>query len=157
MSLSNLVRLLVERDETGEVVINAKGKPNPTWMTPISIHFYKAEPTQSPEENLWREAVARLVLDAVGFASVGNKSKPERLKSMAEAQATFRNDKNGAALMFAAAGIEFEPVHEAIMQILDSRELSEDEEEKITRSPSRSAGLDHGVSQGKKVRRSGTG
>ena len=63
MSLSNLVRLLVKRDERGDMLLNDDDKPYPTWVTPVALHFWKADkPTaplrgcSSPEELLWREA-----------------------------------------------------------------------------------------------------
>jgi hypothetical protein len=131
MSLSNLVRLLVKRDAKGDPVL-AKGKPIPTWMTPVALHFWKADEPKTREENLWREVAARLTLDALGFTSVGNKSKQERVKAMSEAQALFRYSPEDAMLVFMAGGIQFAPVQDAVMKIIDEKDLFNESEEEIS-------------------------
>lgn len=134
MSLSNLVRMLVKRDPKGEVIINPKTtKPIPTWVSPVALHFWKAEPPMTREVNLWREVAARLTLDALGFTSVANKSKQERVKAMAEAQAMFRYEPGDIGLIFMAGGVAFDPVYEAVLKIIDNKDLfSNDSEENLS-------------------------
>lgn len=131
MSLSNLVRMLVKRDARGEIVVGGNGKPIPTWATPVALHFWKADAPKSPEENLWREVAARLTLDAIGFSSVANKSKQERIRAMSEAQGIFRYSPEDAMLVFMAGGVQFQPVHDAVMEIIEKREFTDEPEESI--------------------------
>lgn len=135
MSLSNLVRLLVKRDKRGDAILK-DGKPLPTWIAPVALHFWKVDKPNAklrgcstPEELLWRETAARLTLDAIGFTSVANKSKQERVKAMAEAQAAFRYDPESVMLIFAAAGVDFRPVLDAVLEIIDKRDLFNGSEE----------------------------
>ena len=123
MSFSNLVRMMVQRDTKGQPVLDKRDNAIPTWLTMAAFPFFKAEAAIMVEQVLWREVAARLVLDALGFASVANKTPEDRIKAMAEAQAFLRDDEEHAKLVFYAAGIEFDPVRREVLKIIDERDL----------------------------------
>lgn len=123
MSLGILARMLAERDGN-----HWKAGPNnkaiATFMSPVVIHFYKADEPRSPEETLWRWIAARAVLDALGFTPPlrNSRNNKEHLATMHEAQSWFRTGWQ-AKEVFTNAGMPYEPVRDSVLKLIGEMKL----------------------------------
>lgn len=91
--------------------------------------FGTASRPESREELLWREVAARITLDACGYTNFSKADKGEyreHLKAMGEAHQWFRYDHDDVVAVFDLAGVRYEPVIEAILEHIDTKDLFND-------------------------------
>jgi hypothetical protein len=87
----------------------------PDIPEPIQRAFLLADEPSSAEENLWREVVARAVLDALGQTGLTNEPE-QHIRAIREARRWFR-DEPFAEDVFLMGGIGYAPVRRAVLGV----------------------------------------
>jgi hypothetical protein len=78
------------------------------------------EECSSPEQELWRDFIARMALDALGVTGI-SKRKPEHKQAISEARDWFWHSYDDMQLAFEFAGLDFDHVVTIVRETLNVR------------------------------------
>ena len=96
------------------VVVKGKGRDGRVTVQD------KHEACTSPEQELWRDVIARLALDALGITGVSRK-KPEHKQAIEDARRWFWYCYDDMQLAFEFAGLDFEYIVTIIRENLNAK------------------------------------